>query len=44
VNHPKALNQAYLRYLMNGFREAWGFVGTPIRLRIRGRREEKEPK
>ena len=44
VNHPKALTEAYLRYLMNGFREAWGFVGTPIRLRIRGRREEKEPK
>ena len=44
VNHPKALTEAYLRYLMNGFREAWGFVGTPIRLRIRGRREEKEPR
>ena len=42
VNHPKALNQAYLRYLMNGFRAAWGFEGVPIRLRIRGRREKKE--
>jgi GTP-binding protein len=42
VNHPKALNEAYLRYLMNGFREAWAFHGSPIRLRIRSRREKKQ--
>jgi len=42
VNHPKALTESYLRYLVNGFREAWGFVGSPIRLRIRARREKKE--
>jgi GTP-binding protein len=42
VNHPKALPESYLRYIHNGFREAWGFKGTPLRLRLRGRREQKE--
>jgi GTP-binding protein len=41
VNHPKALTEAYLRYLINGFRDAWGFFGSPIRLRIRSRRQKK---
>lgn len=41
VNHPKALTQAYLRYLHNGFRQRWGFIGSPVRLRIRSRREKK---
>lgn len=43
VNHPKALTQAYLRYLHNGFRQRWGFLGSPVRLRIRSRREKKAP-
>jgi GTPase len=42
VNHPKALTEAYLRYLVNGFRDAWDFHGSPIRLRIRSRREKKQ--
>ncbi len=42
VNHPKALTESYLRFLINGFREAWGFHGSPIRLRIRSRREKKQ--
>ena len=42
VNHPKALPESYLRYLHNGFREAWGFKGTPLRIRLRARREQKE--
>lgn len=41
VNHPKALTQAYLRYLHNGFRARWGFLGSPVRLRIRSRREKE---
>jgi GTP-binding protein len=41
VNHPKALTESYLRYLVNGFRDAWDFTGSPIRLRIRARREKK---
>jgi GTP-binding protein len=41
VNQPKAVPESYIRYLRNGFRERWGFAGTPIRLRLRGRREKK---
>lgn len=39
ANHPKGITDNYMRYLYNGFRERWGFVGSPIRIRIRGRRE-----
>jgi GTP-binding protein len=39
ANYPKAIPDHYLRYLHNGFREAWTFMGTPIRLRLRGSRE-----
>jgi GTP-binding protein len=42
VNHPKAIPESYMRYLHNGFREAWGFHGTPLRIRLRARREQKE--
>lgn len=38
-NYPKALPAHYIRFLHNGFREAWTFMGTPIRLRIRGGKE-----
>jgi hypothetical protein len=31
----------YMRYLQNGFRAAWGFVGTPLRLRLRARTERR---
>jgi GTPase len=41
TNHPKGVPEHYLRYLQNGFRAAWGFIGTPIRLRLRARREEE---
>jgi len=38
-NYPKALPEHYIRYLHNGFRDAWTFMGTPIRLRLRGSRD-----
>lgn len=38
---PKAVPKAYARYLINGFRAAWGFQGTPIRLRFRARRRAR---
>ena len=41
-NFPKALPPHYIRFLHNGFRDAWTFMGTPIRLRIRSGREERE--
>jgi len=34
-NVPKSIPEHYVRYLHNGFREAWTFMGTPIRIRIR---------
>jgi GTP-binding protein len=41
TNHPEGVPEHYLRYLHNGFRAAWGFVGTPIRLRLRARKEQQ---
>jgi GTPase len=41
TNIPKAIPDNYARYLHNGFRERWGFEGVPLRLRFRGRREER---
>jgi GTPase len=35
-NQLDALPDAYLRYLTNGLRNAFGLAGTPIRLRLRG--------
>lgn len=41
TNHPKGMKEPYLRYLRNGFRERWTFLGSPLRLRIRARREKQ---
>lgn len=35
VNFPKSVPDHYVRYLLNGFRDAWGFTGTHLRLRLR---------
>jgi GTP-binding protein len=43
TNQPKGIPEHYLRYLQNGFRAAWEFMGTPIRLRLRARREQENP-
>lgn len=42
TNHPKGVPEHYVRYLQNGFRAAWQFTGTPIRLRLRARREQEK--
>jgi GTP-binding protein len=34
-NHPELIAENYLRYLQNGFRESWGFVGSPLRIVLR---------
>ncbi len=34
-NHPELVAENYLRYLHNGFRESWGFVGSPLRIVLR---------
>lgn len=36
-NHPELVAEHYVRYLHNGFREAWGFTGTPLRIVLRRR-------
>ena len=36
-NHPELLAEHYVRYLHNGFREAWGFTGNPLRIVLRTR-------
>jgi GTP-binding protein len=41
-NFPKALAEHYLRFLHNGFREAWTFMGSPIRLRVRGGKDSRQ--
>ena len=39
VNDPKLMHFSYLRYLENQIREEYGFLGTPIRIVTKGRRE-----
>ncbi len=39
ANFPKSLPAHYIRYLHNGFRERWSFIGTDLRIRIRSSRE-----
>jgi len=39
VNFPKSVPAHYIRYLQNGFRNAWSFMGSPIRLRLRSSRD-----
>ena len=39
VNDPKLMHFTYVRYLENQIREEYGFLGTPIRIVTKGRRE-----
>ncbi len=41
VNNEELLKDSYKRYLENKLREAFGFVGTPIRISVRERKEKK---
>jgi GTP-binding protein len=43
VNDPKILHFGYERYLLNRLRDAFGFVGTPIRLLFRESRDKDRP-
>ncbi len=40
VNEPKLMHFSYLRYLENRLRNEYGFLGTPIRIVLKGRREK----
>ena len=37
-NNPDMVQEHYIRYLHNGFREAWGFTGNPLRVVLRSKR------
>ena len=41
VTQPEGVAESYQRYLMNGFRQAWGFLGAPLVIRLR-RREDTQ--
>lgn len=41
TNRPDGVHFSYERYLMNRFREAFGFTGTPMRLLFKGREGRK---
>jgi len=34
-NHPDAVEEHYIRFLHNGFRESWQFMGNPLRILMR---------
>ena len=40
VNEPKLMHFSYMRFLENRMRDEYGFVGTPIRIVTKGRREK----
>jgi GTP-binding protein len=35
ASHPEVLGEGYLRYLTRRMREEFGFMGTPVRIRVR---------
>jgi len=39
-NLPDAVPESYVRYLQNGFRARWGFMGSPLRISLRRRQED----
>ncbi|SDL56813.1 GTP-binding protein [Dendrosporobacter quercicolus] len=42
VNDPEIMHFSYLRFLENRLRESFGFEGTPLKLVVRGRKEEDD--
>ncbi|HEX5725232.1 MAG TPA: ribosome biogenesis GTPase Der [Longimicrobiaceae bacterium] len=42
VNFPDGVPESYQRYLHNGFRDAWGFTGAPLRISLRQRAEDED--
>jgi GTPase len=37
TNRPEDVPESYQRYLINGFRAAWGFLGAPLRIKFTSR-------
>ena len=42
VNHPHLMVESYRKYLYNQFREAYGFVGVPLTMHLKGKPKTKE--
>jgi GTP-binding protein len=42
TNQPGDITQAYLRFLVNQLRKAYGFEGTPLRILLRARRKKQK--
>jgi GTP-binding protein len=42
VNNPKLMAETYKKYLINQFRETYGFLGTPIQFFLKGRSSKEE--
>lgn len=40
-NHPEAIPEHYVRFLHNGFREKWGFTGSPLRIILRRKNSDR---
>ncbi|GAB4301791.1 MAG: ribosome biogenesis GTPase Der [Myxococcota bacterium] len=41
VNFPEGIHPSYHRFLMNSIREAFGFMGSPIKLKFKKREQKK---
>jgi GTP-binding protein len=41
TNQPGDIAPAYVRFLVNQLRKAYGFEGTPIRILLRARRKKQ---
>ena len=44
VNKPDLMVESYKKYLINQFREAYGFLGAPVQFFLKGRQASKEDK
>ncbi len=42
VNHPDLMCETYKKYLINQFREAYGFSGVPLVFNLKGRKVKEE--
>ncbi len=40
INRPDVIPESYVRYLRRGFRNAWGFEGAPIRIKLKRKRKK----
>jgi GTP-binding protein len=41
-NNPDLLQEHYVRYLHNGFRESWGFTGNPLRIVLKRKNDKAD--